>query len=308
MSASEQCIHGQVLASYGSHALVDCEDGENRECSIKGKRLRPVAGDRVSITLADNGGAVIAHIHERESELARQSGGGRHAQVLAANLDTLVVVIAPEPWPEPGIVDRYLAAAEHLGLQALIVLNKIDLTADEEPDWLSEFETLGYGVFRTSAERGTGLDALRARLARHTASLVGQSGVGKSSLLNRLMGEAIARTGEISDRSGEGRHTTTTAFLHRLPGQPGGLIDSPGVRDYHLPPVPPERVPFLFREIREAGSGCRFNNCRHRNEPGCAVMDAVDAGAIAQRRYRSFLRLLEQMETIGERNPGLFPR
>ncbi len=306
MTTRQESIQGQVLASYGSHALVDCDDGKTRECSIKGKRFRPVAGDRVQLEIGDDRQAVIENIEPRHSELARQSSAGRRSQVLAANLDLLAVVIAPEPWPEPGIVDRYLAAAEHLGLDAVIILNKTDLADMNEPEWLGEFENLAYPVFRVSAENGTGLAQLSAHLARHTASLVGQSGVGKSTLLNRLMGEDVARTGEVSDKSGEGRHTTTTAYLHRLPGQAGGLIDSPGVRDFHLSAVPPEQVPGLFREIRDAGSDCRFNDCRHVNEPGCAVRAAVESGAISQRRYRSYLRLREQMEGITERNPGLF--
>ncbi|MCP1726493.1 ribosome biogenesis GTPase [Natronospira proteinivora] len=296
---------GQVLASYGSHALVRLADGKARECSIKGKRLRPVAGDRVQVVLGHKDEAVLSEILPRQSELAKQSGGGRRKQVLAANLDLLVVMIAPEPAPEPGIVDRYLAAAEALGLDAAVVFNKEELAPDGPPDWLSEFRALGYPVFTVSAARGDGLSSLTAHLARHTAALVGQSGVGKSTLLNALLGESVARTAAISEKHGEGRHTTTTAYLHDLPSGAGGIIDSPGVRDFHLWPIAPESVAGLFREIRETSVGCRFNDCQHDAEPGCAVRASVESGEISARRYRSYLRLREQMRQLKERNPDL---
>jgi len=296
----------QVLASYGSHALIQLENGESRECSIKGKRLRPVAGDWVEITLERDGACVMARIQPRQSELAKQSGAGRRKQVLAANLDLLTIVIAPNPAPEPGIVDRYLGAAEALGLGALIIFNKAELAESGPPEWLAEFETLGYPVLQVSAKEGTGLSSLSAHLARHTAALLGQSGVGKSTLLNALLGTDYARTGEVSGSTGEGRHTTTTARLYHLADSSGTIIDSPGVRDFHLWAIPPESVAGLFREIREASAACRFNDCRHDSEPGCAVRAAVEQGQISARRYRSYRRLREQMEGIQARNPDLF--
>lgn len=295
---------GRVVASFGTHALVALENGEQRECSIRGKRLRPVAGDVVAVTTDKGSHPVINRIEPRRTELARQTGrAGR--QILAANVDLLIVMVAPEPPPEPGIVDRYLATAEAMGVGAVLVWNKMDLGAAERPGWLSEFQALGYPVLETSAAEGTGITALSERLARHTAILVGQSGVGKSTLLNRLIGETVARVESISGKSREGRHTTTTARLYNLPGG-GALIDSPGVRDFHLQPLPPERIPALFREIREAAVDCRFNDCTHREEPGCNVLAAVAAGQISARRHRSYRRLYEQMLTLAERNPALF--
>lgn len=296
---------GRVLAHFGSHTLTELAGGDRIECTIKGKRLSPVAGDRVRVQFDDRGSAVIATIEPRASELARQAGGGRRRQVLAANLDTLVIVVAPEPAPEPGIVDRYVAAAEALGLAPILVFNKIELDESGGPDWLDEFPTIGYPLIRLSAATGDGVDELARRLGRHTAALVGQSGVGKSTLLNRLVGESVAREGDISDKTGEGRHTTTTTRLYPLTDGPGALIDSPGVRDFHLWPIPPESIAGLFREIRETAAGCRFNDCRHDAEPGCAVRAAVEEGAISPRRYRSFLRLREQMESLKEKNPDI---
>lgn len=301
--ASEQT--GLVLAHYGSHALVELPDGQSLELAIKGKRLKPVAGDRVRVHFDAGGSGVIAAIEPRRTELARQAGGGRKRQVLAANLDTLIILVAPEPDPEPGIVDRYIAAAEALGLASIIVFNKLELSPAGGPDWLDDFPPIGYPVLKLSAVTGEGVDALARRLGRHTAALVGQSGVGKSTLLNCLVGEDVARAGRVSEKSGEGRHTTTTSRLYRLKNGAGALIDSPGVRDFHLWPIPPESIAGLFREIREAGVDCRFNDCQHDAEPGCAVRGAVESGAISARRYRSFTRLREQMMRMRERNPDI---
>lgn len=304
MAETNDTLGGRVLASYGSHARVALDTDETLDCGIRGKRLRPVSGDWVRLSRADGRQAMIETVAPRRNELARQKGRAGY-QVLAANIELMAVVIAPQPSPEPGIVDRYLAAAEDMGIAALLVHNKEDLAAGTPPDWVAEFTEIGYPVIHTSATSGHGVANLARRLAGHVAILVGQSGTGKSTLLNRLVGKDVARTGDISAGTGEGRHTTTTAFLHPLPGG-GGLVDSPGVRDFHPCPVRPERVAGLFREIREAATGCRFNDCVHRAEPGCAVRAAVDAGQISARRYRSYWRMYEQMSGIAERNPALF--
>lgn len=304
MADTTHTRYGLVLATYGSHARVALDTDEELDCGIRGKRLRPVAGDRVRVSCPGDRQAMIEAIEPRRTELARQKGhAGR--QVLAANIDRMAVVIATEPPPEPGIVDRYLAAAEDMGIDALLVHNKEDLAHGAPPEWLSEFTDIGYAVLHTSATRDQGITELAGYLAGHIAILVGQSGTGKSTLLNRLVGTDVARTGELSEGTGEGRHTTTTAFLHPLPGG-GGLVDSPGVRDFHPCPVRPERVTHLFREIREAAAGCRFSDCAHRREPGCAVRDAVDAGQISARRYRSYCRMHEQMLETAARNPAMF--
>jgi ribosome biogenesis GTPase / thiamine phosphate phosphatase len=296
---SDVAREGRVVATYGSHALVEDAGGERLECSFKGKRLKPVCGDRVRFTAREDGRGVIARILPRRSLMARHDKRVGQ-QALAANLDLLLVVAAPEPAPDPDILDRYLAAAEALELDAAIIFNKADLLADGAPDWMREYPALGYPLLTLSAETGEGAADLSELIRGRTGALVGQSGVGKSTLLNRLLGETVARTSEVSDRSREGRHTTTTAILYALPGG-GELIDSPGVRDFKLWPLSPGEVGNLYREIREAALQCRFNDCTHRSEPGCVVREALEDGRISTRRYRSYRKLFNMMQQLAER-------
>jgi ribosome biogenesis GTPase len=299
---------GRVVAAYGRHVLVEDADGARHRCLISGRRLRVVCGDRVDWRpAADQGDGLVVARHERANELARPDRRGR-SETIAANVSQLVVVAAPMPRPDPFIVDRYLAAAELMGAAACLVWNKID--ADAAPGEsaagrdaglaLEEFERAGYPVLPASAKTGAGLDALRGRLAGQTSILVGQSGVGKSSLLNALLPDVAVETAEISAATGEGRHTTTASILHHLPGG-GELIDSPGVRDYAPPPIPPPEVAAGYRELAALAGRCRFANCMHLKEPGCAVKAAVDEGGISPRRYESYRRLFRLMETLTAR-------
>jgi ribosome biogenesis GTPase len=209
-------------------------------------------------------------------------------------------VCAPEPEPDPYIIDRYLAAAEVMDVAAAIVCNKADLPESIPAGLLQEFATLGYPVLLASAAAGSGLEALRACLAGHCSILVGQSGVGKSSLLNALVPDVELATAGISRATGEGRHRTTATTLHALPGG-GELLDSPGVRDFAPALDDPRLAAHGFREIVAAADHCRFANCRHMKEPGCAVKAAVESGAIAPRRYESYRRLLRLTEDLQRR-------
>ncbi len=285
---------GRVVASYGRRVIVEDNDGVRHECMLRGRNLRPVCADVVRFTRHRQGN-VVASIEPRTTALTRPDRRGRE-EVLASNVDRLIVVTAVQPEPDPFITDRYLASAQLMGVDAFVVWNKVDLTDGARPDWLDGFDRLGYRVFSLSADTGTGVDAL-ADACDGLAMLVGQSGVGKSSLLNALIPDLALRTGELSSGSGEGKHTTTASVLHDLPGG-GAMIDSPGVRDYAPAPVEPAMVARGYIEIDALRHECRFHNCMHKTEPNCAVLQAVADGHIEQRRYDSYRRLLNLMRQL----------
>jgi ribosome biogenesis GTPase len=225
----------------------------------------------------------------RRSELHRSNARGR-GELNAANVDLLVVVLAPLPPPDLFVVDRYLAAAASAPAAVLLLQNKADLAASPEAEAeLAAYVHAGYPLLRCSTHTGAGLDELRLHLRSNTALLVGQSGVGKSSLLRTLVPHSEARIGALM-RDSAGRHTTTATTLHALPGG-GELLDSPGVRDFApaLDRLEPRTLGFV--EIASLDKSCRFADCRHYDEPGCLVRAAVDSGAMSARRYESYRRL-----------------
>jgi ribosome biogenesis GTPase len=288
---------GRVVAAFGRHVLVEDRSHQRHSCILAGRNLRPVCGDRVTWRRPrDDSDGLVIGIEPRDTELARPSRkGGR--EVVAANLTQVIVVSAPQPPPDPFLVDRYLAAAELMGAKAVLTYNKSDLDPEGVALDLAEFAAVGYVVIPISARDGTGLESLRLRLAGHTSILVGHSGVGKSSIINALLPDAEIRTAALSESTGEGRHTTTASILHRL-SNGGELIDSPGVRDYAPPPVSHRDVAAAFREIAARAGECRFSNCLHMKEPGCAVKAAVDSGQVSARRYESYRRLVRLMEKL----------
>lgn len=297
----ESLTAGSVVAAYGRRLVVADPEGTRHPAFLGRRGLRAVCGDHVLWRAAPDGGdAVVLEVLPRETQLSRPDSRGR-VEVLAANIDQVVVVCALQPPPEPFVIDRYLAAAENMGADALVACNKLDLPSMPEPAALAEYRAVGYPVLCTSALKGTGLDQLRAALAGRRSILVGQSGVGKSSLLNALVPGIDAATAALSAAS-EGRHRTTATSLHPVPGG-GALLDSPGVRDFAPALGEPRLVAAGFREIRAAAEHCRFANCRHMREPGCAVKAAVDAGSLSPRRYESYRRLLRLTEDL-ERPTG----
>ena len=268
-------------------------DGAEVHARIKGKRLKPVCGDQVSAEpIEGESDWLITAIRERRNELARPNSRGQ-VEVLAANLDALVVVAAASPVPDWFIVDRYLCAAELMGVEPIVVFNKTDLLEghDIEIDELQEYRDIGVVTLECSAESGAGLPVLQQHLAGRQAIIVGQSGVGKSSLINEMAVDSRQRTAGISAKTGEGRHTTVNSVLMTLRSG-GAVIDSPGVRDYAPALTELADVARGFREISAASQHCRFANCRHLREPGCAVKAALDDGAISFRRYESYKRLM----------------
>lgn len=298
-------LAGRVVASHGRDASVQDGSGRRIHCRLQGRRLAVVCGDRVRwIHASTEGGAgIIVEVLPRDSLLARIDARGI-AEPVAANLTQLVAVVAPVPAPDFGLCDRYLAAAEWSGLAACVVANKSDLgdIGGALGPVLEDYARIGYPVIQASKRLADGVDALAAHLAGSTSVLVGQSGVGKSSLTNRLIPGVEATVDEVTRASESGRHTTTTSSLYVLP-KGGELIDSPGVRDFS-PPLPPAReIAGGYREISGIAAGCRFRDCLHLSEPGCAVSAACKEGGITPRRFESYRRLLALSESLAERAP-----
>ena len=291
--------HATVIATFSRRMRLRLDDGSEVNARIKGKRIKPVCGDKVDAEPIDNESDwLITNIAERRNELTRPNMRGQ-VEVLAANLDYLVVVAAAEPKADWFIVDRYLCAAELMGIGACVVFNKSDLGTSSALYELDTYFDIGYDVVSCSALTGEGLDNVRTLLASHCAIIVGQSGVGKSSIINSLVGDNVQKTSEISEKSREGRHTTVNSAMIPLPDG-GSIIDSPGVRDY-APALESSTIASLgFREIRDAAQECRFANCRHLREPGCAVKDRSEAGTISPRRYESYKRIVNLTEQLSE--------
>ncbi len=289
-----------VIAAYSRRMRLRLDDGARVDARIKGKTLKPVCGDEVvAETLDDEEDWLITGILERRNELSRPNARGE-TEVLAANVDMLVVVAAATPKPDWFIVDRYLCAAELMGVAAAVVYNKTDLDVPDSVDAaLSAYASIGYETIRVSARGGDGLDELATLLGGRTAIVVGQSGVGKSSIINQLSDAAEQKTATISGKRGEGKHTTVNSVMIALRSG-GTVIDSPGVRDYAPALQSADDAQVGFREISVAAHECRFANCRHRREPDCAVKAGVEAGRIDARRYESFRRALALAERLGK--------
>jgi ribosome biogenesis GTPase len=292
---------GRVIVNFSRHVLVQEDSGTRVDCQIRGRKLAPVAGDRVRFSIQRSGFGVIDEVLPRRSVLERHDPNKRAAP-LAANVDRMCIVVAPVPAPEPYLIDKYTVAAALLGIEPVVVMNKMDLADGEDPalrdaldELLADYAELGLKAFSTSAADGRGIEALRAALAGVTSIVVGPSGVGKSSLVKRLVPDLDLRVGEISRASGEGKHTTTRTTLFDLPGG-GSLLDSPGVRDFYLWPMPLRELARGFVEFRPLAARCKFSDCTHRMEPQCAVRAAVDDGTLLTRRYEAYLGLTRIMD------------
>ena len=234
----------------------------------------------------------------RSSELKRINSRGQPESV-AANLSQLVIVLAASPTPDWFLLDRYLVAGELEGLNNIIIFNKLDISATP-PSEFRIYKNLGYPVMAVSAREQTGLKPLESIMEGERSAIIGQSGVGKSSLTNALMGDALQRVEQLSDKASQGRHTTTTAALYRLPSG-GELIDSPGVRDYSPFIKNAQKVQLGFREFIARSPYCRFDDCKHLAEPECAVKAALVNSEVASQRYESYKKLYELTETLQSR-------
>jgi ribosome biogenesis GTPase len=294
----------RVIECFGRRVIVETPSGEHLAAELFGKRLTVVCGDEVQIRNArdvdttDDSPRVVS-ISPRRSLLSRTDSRGR-TEHLAANLTLLAVVIAPEPYPDGFMIDRYLAGAAFAGVRGAVIVNKCDLPEASDAPFLAlieEYRHANYPVIQVSAKRGIALESLKSLLQSQVTMLAGQSGVGKSTFTNALIPASERRTRALSESRGEGRHTTVSTALLKIPDV-GELIDSPGVRDYAPALIEDALVQTGWPEILALAPGCKFNNCLHLREPACAVTRAVAANSLSSRRYESYKRLVNIMRGL----------
>lgn len=302
-------MHGLVVKNTGSWYTVKTDEGKLIDSKIKGNfRLKgirstnPVAvGDRVEIVTNQEGTAFITEIEDRRNYIIRKSSNlSKQSHIIAANVDQAILVVTIN-YPETSLtfIDRFLASAEAYRIPVILVFNKSDLLSDEELHYqemvMAMYDNIGYQCKAISAASGDGVEELSNMLAGKITVLSGNSGVGKSTLINRILPDANLRTSEISDAHNTGMHTTTFSEMLLLPSG-GYLIDTPGIKGFGTFDIEPEELTSYFKEIFHFSKDCRFNNCTHTKEPGCAVLKALEEHYISESRYQSYLSMLEDKE------------
>ncbi|MCL1607194.1 MULTISPECIES: ribosome small subunit-dependent GTPase A [Mediterranea] len=299
-------MHGLVIRNTGSWYQVKTDDGRLIDCKIKGNfRLKgirstnPVAvGDRVDIVLNNEGTAFITSIDDRKNYIVRRSSNlSKQSHIIAANLDQCFLVVTVN-YPETStiFIDRFLATAEAYRVPVSLIFNKVDRYNDDELRYLDGlvnlYEYIGYPCYKVSAVRGEGIDKIRSLLDHRVTLFSGNSGVGKSTLINAIHPDFQARTGEISEYHNKGMHTTTFSEMFEI-GEEGYLIDTPGIKGFGTFDMSQEEVGHYFKEIFQYSAQCKYGNCTHVHEPGCAVRKAVEEHLISESRYLSYLNILE---------------
>ena len=283
----EKEYQGRVITRYGQRQLVEDENGIVFQSVSRQNIGFSVAGDKVLFQKTKHDDAIVTAIYPRDNELKRQD------KLIAANIDQLWLVVAIEPHYEFELIDRYLIMAENSNLPIGIIVNKIELSTNKsktENDFLN-YQSLGYDVHFLSVKKQTNLDFFKEQLVNKSHIFLGQSGVGKSSLINSLIPDLQLRVNEISSKSKLGKHTTTNTTIYHIPSG-GDLIDSPGVREFQLDSLTELEIKSGFKEFRALSDACRFRDCRHINEPNCAVKESLDQGKINPNRYQSYLNIL----------------
>ena len=283
----EKEYQGIVITRYGQRQLVEDENGIVFQSVSRQNIGFSVAGDKVLFQKTKHDDAIVTAIYPRDNELKRQD------KLIAANIDQLWLVVAIEPHYEFELIDRYLIMAENSKLPIGIIVNKIELSSNKsktENDFLN-YQSLGYDVHFLSVKKQINLDFFKEQLINKSHIFLGQSGVGKSSLINSLIPDLQLRVNEISSKSKLGKHTTTNTTIYHIPSG-GDLIDSPGVREFQLDSLTELEIKSGFKEFRALSDACRFRDCRHINEPNCAVKESLDQGKINPNRYQSYLNML----------------
>lgn len=283
----EKEYQGRVITRYGQRQLVEDENGRVFQSVSRQNIGFSVAGDKILFQKTKHDDAIVTAIYPRDNELKRQD------KLIAANIDQLWLVVAIEPHYEFELIDRYLIMAENSNLPIGIIVNKIELSTTKsktENDFLN-YQSLGYDVHFLSVKKQINLDFFKEQLVNKSHIFLGQSGVGKSSLINSLIPDLQLRVNEISSKSKLGKHTTTNTTIYHIPSG-GDLIDSPGVREFQLDSLTELEIKSGFKEFRALSNACRFRDCRHINEPNCAVKESLDQGKINPNRYQSYLNIL----------------
>ena len=303
-------MKGLVIKNTGSWYLVKTDDGRAVECKVKGNfRLKgirstnPVAvGDRVQIAENREGTAFITEIEDRKNYIIRRASNlSKQSHILAANLDQCMLIVTVN-YPETSttFIDRFLATAEAYRVPVLLLFNKTDLYDEDDRRYLEGlvhlYTTIGYPCLKVSAIQGQGMEEVKAKLRGRITLFSGNSGVGKSTLINALLPGTDARTGEISAVHNKGMHTTTFSEMYPVDNEGGYIIDTPGIKGFGTFDMETEEIGHYFPEIFKASAECRYSNCTHRHEPGCAVLQAVEEHRISQSRYASYLSMLDDKE------------
>jgi len=295
---SAKVINAIIRVSYGNQGIAETGSGRQVECIFRRSVGRPLCGDRVQLEKADASTLAVSRILPRRNVFVR-ADQQKQKQPVASNLDLVIIVIAPKPAPSKDLVERYLVAVHSLDIEPLLVINKAELltAADrrETPPFshAEDYRRLGYRVVEVSCKQEPGVVALASQLHQRTSILVGQSGVGKSSLANHLIPDLQLQTGSLSRSTGKGTHTTTTTIMYELPDG-SRLIDSPGVWEFGLWDMSADELAAGFPEFADYEGKCRFNDCRHASEPGCALADAAKDGKVMAWRFESYRRLVAQ--------------
>lgn len=300
-------MNGLVIKNTGSWYTVRTDNGENIECKVKGnfrlkdiKSTNPISvGDRVSISVNNEGTALITALQERSNYIIRKSSNlSKQSHIIATNIDQcFIIVTISNPTTSTVFIDRFLASAEAYRIPVNIIFNKIDLYDEDETEYMQAlinlYEYIGYPCFQISALNNKGIEVIQEKIKNKTTLFSGHSGVGKSTLINKLIPNLHLKTGAISEYHKKGMHTTTFSEMLELT-EGGWLIDTPGIKGFGLIDMKPEEISHYFPDIFKYSTKCRFNNCIHLNEPGCAVLEAIEQHHISESRYKSYLSMLEE--------------
>ncbi len=302
--------NGTIVRSTGSWSTVLTDSGKKLECKLRGqfrkqglRTTNPVAvGDQVTFTTQEDGTGFITEIGDRKNYIIRKSVNlSKEVHVIASNLDqAIIIATVAQPRTSLGFIDRFLCVAEAYRIPAMVVLNKIDLYDSQDlkelnAEYRAVYEKAGYQVFEVSSETGDGINDIKTQLKDKVSLVFGHSGVGKSTFLNAIQPDLELKTGEISDVHSKGKHTTTFAEMFQL-DIGGSVIDTPGVKEFGLVNMELNEISHFFPDIFQVSENCKFGNCVHVNEPGCAVKQAVEAGTISESRYTSYISILESIE------------